>query len=136
MSNLQSKDEFRLRCYSKDQIPSIWDKAKPLVESALNRGSNYTIEQVYSGLCRGEMQLWMWDFEAALVTSIQVKKGKKFCLLLVLAGKHMSTWFQYLPIVEEWARNEGAEEVRVYGRVGWSRMTGYKIDYARMSKQL
>jgi len=125
-----------LRCYSADQIPSIWDKAKPLIEKALDRGSNYTIHEVYDGLCGSKMQLWMWNFDAALVTTIQVKKGRKFCLLLCLAGEHMSVWFQYLPIVEKWAKDEGAEEVRVYGRLAWARITGYEIDYVKMVKKL
>ena len=131
-----NRDECKLRCYSKDQIPQIWDKASPWVEKALDRGSIYTIEGIYEGLCKGEMQLWMWGFEGALVTSIQVKAGKKFCLLLCLAGERMSDWFQYFPIVENWAKDEGAEEMVAYGRLGWAKMTGYDIEYVKIRKTL
>ena len=134
--NLQNKVEFKLRCYSSDEIPEIWPIARPLISKALDRGSNYTIDEVYKGLCTKTMQLWMWSDDAALVTTIQTKHGIKYCLLLALGGKDMSVWFQYLPLVEDWARDQGAEEVRVYGRPGWKRLTGYDIDYVRMSKKL
>ena len=136
MWNLRPKGEFELRCYSSDQIPSIWPVARPLIKKALDRGSNYTINEVYEGLCTKTMQLWMWGEDAALVTSIQTKAGKTFCLLLSLGGSDMSVWFQYLPLVEDWAKDQGAKEVRVYGRLGWKRLTGYDIDYVRLSKKL
>jgi len=78
----------------------------------------------------------MYGDVAALVTSIQSKAGKKYCLLLALGGEALSSWFQYLPIVEAWAKDEGAEEVRVYGRKGWARLTGYEIEYVKLVKRL
>ena len=136
MLNFQNKEEFKLQCYSSDQIPSIWPIARPLIKKALDRGSNYTLNEVYEGLCTKSMQLWMWGEDAALVTAIQTKAGKTYCLLLALGGSDMSVWFQYLPLVEDWAKDQGAKEVRVYGRPGWKRLTGYDIDYCRMSKKL
>ena len=136
MSNLNLKAEFRLQCYSSDQIPSIWPIARPLIKKALDRGSNYTINEVYEGLCTKTMQLWLWGEDAALVTAIQTKAGKTYCLLLALGGSDMSIWFQYLPLVEDWARDQGAKEVRGYGRLGWRRLTGYDIDYVKLVKKL
>jgi len=136
MLNLPLTEDFRVRCYGSDQIPAIWSKAKPLIEKALDRGSNYSIDEIYMGLCREEMQLWMWDDDAALVTSIQNSKGKCFCLLLALGGALMDRWFQYLPIVEDWARDQGAEEMRVYGRHGWARLTGYDVEYTKLVRKL
>ena len=131
-----SRAKLKLRCYVADEIPSIWVRAKPLIQKALDRGSNYTIDAIYEGLVSREMQLWMWGHDTALVTTIQVKSGTKYCLLLCLGGKDMSVWFQHLSIVEDWAREQGAEEVRIYGRIGWARLTGYDIDYCKMSKKL
>lgn len=136
MLSIPRTAEFKVRGYSAEEIPDIWPVARPLIKKALDRGSNYTLNQVYKGLCLREMQLWMWDHDAALVTAIQTKKGKKFCLLLCLAGKDMSLWFQYLPLVEDWAKDEGCDEMRVYGRPGWSRLTGYDIEYVKLVKTL
>jgi len=133
--NLALQDACKLRCYSSDQIPAVWEKARPFIKSALDRGSNHTLAEIYEGLCSKQMQLWMYG-NGALVTSIQTDKRNKYCLLLTLAGERMSEWFQYFPIVENWARDEGAVEMRLYGRPGWKKITGYKIDYCKMSKQL
>jgi len=131
----QKQGACKLRCYSSEQIPAIWEKARPFIEMALNQGSDYTLDEIYEGLCTKQMQLWMPD-GAALVTSIQTDAGNKFCLLVTLGGTRMSDWFQYLPIVESWAKDEGAEEMRLYGRIGWAKLTGYKVELAKMSKKL
>jgi hypothetical protein len=133
---LISLNRAGLNCYTSDQIPIIWPVASPLIDKALRLGSIYTLDSVYEGLCDKKMQLWMYGHDVALVTSIQVKEGKKFCLLLALGGEDLSSWFQYLPIVEDWAKDEGAEEVRVYGRLGWVKLTGYDIDYVKLVKKL
>ena len=134
MLNLQPTAE--LRCYGSEQIQAIWPVAKPLIQKALDRGSIYSIDEIYMGLRRKEMQLWMWADKAALVTAIQNIEGKLHCLLLALAGESMTQWFQYLPIVEDWAREQGAQEMQIYGRIGWARLTGYNIEYTKMVKTL
>jgi hypothetical protein len=125
---------FKLEYYSGPDFP--WKRVKDSIQRALDRGSIYTLKDIYDGISKSEMQLWVWE-SSALVTAIQTDKGgKTFCLLLVLGGKDMSTWFQYLPIVEDWAKDQGAEEMRVYGRIGWARLTGYDIEYTKMVKSL
>ena len=118
------------------EIDSVWSIAKPLIQKALDQGSDFTIEEIHEGLLEASMQLWLWGEETALVTRIQSNKRKKFCLLLALGGSSMSEWLQYLPSLEDWARDQGAEEVRIYGRAGWSKVLGYDIDYVTMSKKL
>jgi len=129
------QDAYKLRCYSSDQIPAIWDQARPFIKTALDHGSDYTLDDIYEGLCAKQMQLWMYD-DAALVTSLQTDARNKFCLLVTLGGQRMSDWFQYLPIVEAWAKDQGAKEMRLYGRIGWAKLTGYEVQWTKMSKQL
>jgi len=140
MSNLAHKAESELHCYTAAQIPHIWGKVESHISNALSRGSNYTLEDVYEGLCNSLMQLWVWenqvDVDAALVTTIQVKDDVKYLLFLALGGSRLQEWRVYQPIVEEWAREQGCTEMRIYGRLGWAKRFGFKIDYAKMSKQL
>jgi len=82
------------------------------------------------------MQLFMWQDRAALVTAIQTKADKTYCLLLTLGGDSMSVWFEQLPFLEDWAKRQGAEEMRIYGRYGWARLTGYDIEYCKLVKKL
>lgn len=121
------QDAFRLEFYKGNQIPSVWDRAKPSIQKALDRGSRNTLDEIYEGLLKSEMQLWLWDLDS-LVTALKIDPlGNKACVLVTCAGKCMSDWIQYLPLVEDWAKDEGATEMKVYGRRGWSRVIGYPI---------
>lgn len=134
MLNLNHKD--LCKGIQSTEIDAVWDIAAPLIQKALDQGSDYDIDDIYEGLKSQKMQLWMWRDVAALVTTIQTKKRKKFCLLLALGGESMSLWLQYLPWLEAWAKDKGAKEMRIYGRIGWSKAIGYEIEYAAMSKSL
>lgn len=136
ISTLFRRERCEFRGYLPHEIGDVLPVAQPLIEKALNRGSEYTIEEVVGGLLAGEMQLWMWGEDAALVTTIQSDADEKVCLMLALGGTGMDTWADYLPVIEEFARHEGATSLRVYGRPGWARRFGFKIDWARMSKCL
>lgn len=138
-SSLQKPVEPSLKCYTSEQVPYVWDEVAPFIQKALDRGSNYTLDDIESGLLNKEMQLWVWqpdNIEAALVTTILNKKGVRFCLFLALGGNFLDDWIQYLHIVEDWARDNGCDEMRIYGRIGWARHIGYDIEYTKMSKEL
>ena len=122
-----------LRCYSSDQINHVWPDVKHHIESALDRGSNYTIHDIRIGLCTQQMQLWCYGTDAALVTTIQEKDGIKFCLYLALGGSKMDEWGKYQPLVEDWARENGCTEMRVYGRRGWKQF-GFEEVYTKLRK--
>ena len=128
------------RGYQAHQIPFIWDRVKPHIQKALNRGSNYTIKDIYEGLTNKTMQLWVWqgkpEIYGALVTTIQSKGDKTWCLFLVLGGTRMNEWIGLLPVIEDWARSQGCNEMRLYGRIGWAKVTGYDIEWTKMSKKL
>jgi len=133
---LPLKERFRLFCPTSGEIDVYWPHAAPLIQRALDRGSNYTIDQIYEGLKTSAMQLWLWGSDAAMVTTIQNDEGTRWCLLLAIGGDSMDEWLPCLPIVENWARDCGCSEMRIYGRIGWARRTGYRVDYTKMSKEL
>ena len=106
-----------------------------MIQKALDRGSNYTIEDIYKGLKSKDMQLWAWSDEAALITTIQNRDDERWCLLLALGGGNMHIWKMYLPWVEDWARKNGCEELRIYGRRGWASL-GFDIVYTKLVRKL
>lgn len=137
--NLQHRVAFDVVGVQVEELDTYWPVAEPLIQKALDRGSNYTIEQIREGLKFSNMQLWMYGLESALVTSIQSKAGKTWCLLLALGGKDMYLWFDHFPLLEEWAKDRGAQEMRVYGRIGWARYlkpSGYGVEWVKLSKPL
>lgn len=134
MSSLHA-EKFKLVAFDSFHIPSVWGFYRPLIQKALDRGSNYTIHDIYAGLLSGDMQLWAWDKDAALVTSIQNRDDKRWCLFIALGGENMDEWKEHLPIVEDWARSNGCEEMRIYGRRGWAKL-GFDIVYTKMVRKL
>ena len=132
---LPRKEKFRLFAPRSDEIDLYWETAAPLIKKALDRGSNYTLEDIYEGLKASEMQLWMWGSEAALVTTIQNRDGLRWCLFLALGGEKLDEWAEYLPLVEEWARSNGCDEMRIYGRAGWKKL-GFDVVYTKLVRKL
>ena len=115
----------------------MWDQVSPLIQKALDEGSNYCLADIMEGLCNKSMQLWVYhDFKCAMVTAIKEQDGEKFCLFLTMGGDDMSGWLKYLPIIEEWAKIQGCSEMRIYGRHGWVRTTGYDFQYSKMTKRI
>ena len=112
--------------YQPEQIPIIWLEVEPFVESALERGSAFSKEDIYEGLRKTHFQLWTWQtpsIKALMVTCIY----EKSCLLLLMAGESMSEWKDSLPLVEEWAKDKGCQELLIQGRKGWSKVLGFEI---------
>ena len=139
MQTLSSVPQARCNTYPSELIPKVWDKVKPFIDMALKSGSNYTLEQVHDGLLKKEMQLFTWEsnkIHAAVVTTIQNKDDKRWCLILTAGGDYMKDWIGLLPQVEDWARDLGCQQMRIYGRHGWARVTDYNVDYTRLSKEL
>ena len=131
--------QARCNTYPSELVPSVWESVKPLIERALKRGSNYTIEQIHAGLLEKAMQLFVWESDkihAALVTTIQNRDEQRWCLLLAIGGEKMDEWIHLLPNVEDWARELGCQQMRVYGRPGWARVTGYNLEYCKLVKEL
>lgn len=135
MSMLSRQVECKLRCYPKNQVPIVWNTYRPLIQRALDRGSEYSIDEIYSGLLKEEMQLWTWGTDAALVTTIQNKGDKRWCLLLAMGGSKMDEWKPYLQVVEDWAFANGCQELQIYGRLGWKRL-GFKLEYAKLVREI
>ena len=126
----------RLACFTYDQIRDVWPQVAGHIQRAIDRGSNYSLTDIYKGLRRKRMQLWVSQaetIEAALVTSIQ----DGYCLLLCAGGSNVDEWAQWLPAIEEWARQCGVTEMRIYGRIGWLRkLNGFRAEYTKMVKEL
>lgn len=124
-----------MRCYTSQQVYTVWPIYKPLIQKALDQGSNYTIDEVLEGLCSCAMQLWTWGDDAALVTAIQNDEKDRWCLLLAMGGQKMEEWAGYLPIIERWAKSKECSELRIYGRRGWVKL-GFEPVYTKLVRKI
>ena len=127
-----------LLAFRSDQIPLVWTRVRPLIMRALEYSTSHTIDDVAAGLDRGDMQLWVYgDFQAAMVTQIHDGKKGRFCLLLALAGEPFDDYAHHLSDIERWAKSEGCEELRIYGRMGWRRkLRDFQPQYTLFTKEI
>lgn len=134
-----SRRDLTVIGYMPGEVQHVWCCVAPLIQKALDRNSDYTLDEVHDGLMSGDMQLWAYKpdrVRAALVTKIESNSTGKWCLLLAAGGEDAKEWLPYAESLEDWARSNGCDEMRIYGRRGWARLAGYREDWTRMSKRL
>ena len=117
----------------------VWYLIEPFIKRGLDRGSDFSLKDVYDGWQACRMQIWAYRddaIRAVLVTYI----NKPDCILLSLSGEGRQEWLPYLKIVEHWASGQGCDRMVIWGRKGWSRVLGYRVDEVgelyQMSKAL
>ena len=133
---MNPQDRFDLVCYGPEDIDALWPTVAPLIQRGLDEGSDYTIHDILSGLTNSEMQLWTAQkdgIRAALVTALH----DDYCLLAVVGGEDVHAWKDWLKVLEVWAKEKGARELRIYGRRGWLRvLPGFEVRTTEMVKVL
>ncbi|EJF77789.1 Uncharacterised protein [Candidatus Bartonella washoeensis] len=136
-------------------LTSSWDKERiaPYLEEIVAAFSQYverfkhelTLQELLEEICSGKKQLWLLlddddQFLAAVTTQLQYTAlGKKRALICDCCGKGCVDLVDHLQFVEEWARENGACEIEILGRLGWQRSLkkqGYGIDMVYFRKDL
>lgn len=104
-----------------------------------------TLQELIEAICSGKKQLWLVldddeRFLAAVTTQIQqTVLGKKRALICECSGKGVLDQVDNLQVAEDWARENGAFEIEILGRLGWKRALdrqGYGIDMLYYRKEL
>ena len=87
----------------------------------------YTLCDVIKELKEQYMQLWIAvnidnDIIAALTTKIDNYPQGKTCTLVHMGGNWDNDLINCFDILEAWAKQQGANRLLIYGRVGWERV--------------
>ncbi|MBB5074429.1 hypothetical protein HNQ69_001571 [Bartonella callosciuri] len=136
-------------------LTSSWDKERiaPYLEEILAAFRRYverfkhemTLQELIEAICSGKKQLWLIldddeRFLAAVTTQLQYTAlGKKRALICECSGKGVLDLVDNLKFAEDWARENGAHEMEILGRLGWQRALnkqGYGIDMIYYRKDL
>jgi hypothetical protein len=127
-----------LACVPPSRVPQVWKAVHGRIAHALDRGGVGTqIEQVESDLLRELAQLWVAPGGVA-VTQITKSRHRAYrtCTLIVFAGDYASC-VEYLPVLEQFGRNEGCSRFVILGRKGWKRrLADYREPYVVLEKEL
>lgn len=136
-------------------LTTSWDKERiaPYLEDIIACFNEYverfkdeiTLQGLIEEICTGKKQLWLVlddedRFLAAVTTQIQqTVLGKKRALICECSGKGILDQVDNLKVAEDWARENGASEIEILGRLGWKRALskqGYGITMLYYRKEL
>jgi|SRR5271157_316988 len=137
-----------LICVAPHLVNKVWPHVKHFIERALIRGhSDYTLDYVYRKLKHREALLWLvmdptkQHLKAAGTTEIvgMIVSHRRVCVITTYGGTVVSAWQKLLARIENYARDEKCELIRLYGREGWKRFLrddGYVEPWIALEKRL
>ena len=125
-----------------EDIELVWDEVIPLVEKALSHAEGELIpSDIRKHLDTGDLRLWVAmedrDIIAAMVTEIIQYPRKKIVRVITVAGKDMSMWYDFLPMLEGYAVRNGCSSLEAWTRKGMTRkLKDWKHSYDIITKDL
>lgn len=134
-----------LVCVDPARVHEIWPLAAPLLRRAIARTGLSAFCDIEREVLCGNALLWLAvegegstvAILAAASTRLQRTHAGKVCVITACAGTDMPRWLGLIARIEEFARNEGCNCVRIYGRKGWLRaLDGYEQRHVILDKEL
>ena len=148
-----------------EHVHLVWPCVAGLIEAAMRRGDLSSFASVATAVMAGRAQLWVavarhqgveerpssramdgrtrpdadrdHEIVAAAVTELQQTERRKFCIIVACGGDQMTRWLDLLAPIEDWARSEGCDAMRIMGRRGWSRvLPAYRLTRVVLEKEL
>lgn len=121
MGNLPSD---ALVCVAPQRIGEIWPHIEHLLATAFHSGrGDDTLESLKADLDRGDSLLWIvWDGKAliaAATTKIIDVPTKRLCVISACGGRGLPRWKRFIKELENYAKTEHCDALRVMGRFGW-----------------
>jgi hypothetical protein len=128
-----------LICVDPARAAEIWPVVSPLIRPALENTLT-DFDTVASDVIAGRSLLWLvWDgskLDAAVVTSISISNGRKFCTIVACGGRGLSNWKVLIGKLEQFAKAEGCRSIVIMGRRGWAReFPAYKLTSVTLEKE-
>lgn len=112
-------------CVPPNQVDRLWPEVSHLIKRAMERGDLGTFESVEHDVLEGKALLWLawiWpNIAGTVVTKISRSEKSKVCTIIACGGEDVMEWLFLLEDIENYARAEGCDVVRIFGRKGWMR---------------
>ena len=130
-----------LVCIDPGEAHKTWPHIETLLERATKRSGEVTLRELYEQILSGSALVWLavsgGEIYGVAVTRLVIGPNGKYCELIACAGRRMSLWLPLLAKIEEFARAEGCESVRLSGRRGWARvLKEYREPWTTLEKRL
>jgi hypothetical protein len=139
------RSSAQLICVDPKRVDVIWPLAAPLLRAAIARTGLSAFADIEHDVLRGDALLWLAasgkesapTIEAAASTRLQLTDAGKVCVITACSGKDRLRWLPLIAGIEAYAKDEGCQRVRIFGRKGWLRvLDGYEEEHVVMDKEL
>jgi hypothetical protein len=110
-------------------VDDVWECVRDHIDRAITQvDTGFCLDDVLEKLRESDMQLWVVNqFDAAVVTQIQVYPQHKVLLFVAVGGSNMAEWLdEMLDVIEEWGRQMGCRYAEAFGRAGWERAVKHR----------
>jgi hypothetical protein len=125
-----------LICVDPEKIFDFWPHARGLIKAAIDATGLSDFADIEHQVLNGEQLLWLaWSghIEAAATTQLT----GNVCTLVACSGHNRNRWLPLFAKIEQYAKDEGATTMRIYGRKGWERaLDGYRVEHVILEKAL
>jgi hypothetical protein len=129
-----------LLCVDPKNIQQVWPQARDLIRAAIEQTGLSEFSDIETQVLSGDQLLWLAisdHIEAAATTHLIKTSGKPVLTVTACSGHQRERWLPLFSRIENYAKQEGASRVRIYGRKGWERvLEGYRTEYVILERQL
>lgn len=122
-----------------DRAGEFWPLAEGWVGAAVRRCGDWTLDLVRDGVLDGRYALWLAvEGEKAFgATVTRITAPPRTCEVIACGGDYHGQIPRLLTAIEDFARRDGCERIRISGRRGWARMLrDYRQPFITLEKAL
>lgn len=103
-------------------VDGLWLRVAPLLQKALARQTERSLDGIYRELHAERMQLWVVPWDMAVVTQVQRFENAHLCMIVLCGGEHLEEHKHEFDSITAWCKAIGCDELRIVGRPGWERV--------------
>lgn len=127
---------LQLECVPPEEVYKIWPgKVHDLIDAGFAAADVPMPPDIAEQLKYGTRLLWLVltsesQIVAAMMTQIFDLRSGRICKMMECGGTRLAEWEKFRDQIEQYAKVEGCDRVRVEGRPGWAHVLD---DYRLMS---
>lgn len=129
-----------LVCVDPKQVAYFWPHVEPLLRPAIQNVGLSDFDDIATDILNGDALVWIafnGKIKAAASTILQKVGDARICVLTACGGEDMHDWLPLLARIEDYAKAEECNCLRIYGRDGWQRvLDGYERKAVVLEKAL
>lgn len=136
--------EYSIQRISNTHIDIVWPSVSCILERAVRRCKDDTMENVFDECKRDDAQLWIvldgkWKIVGAFVTEVLQGPARRVIEIRYLSGIGFNRWVSLISEVFLWGKLANCDTIRFKGRRGWERFwrgSGWHVTAIEMEHSL